>query len=97
MSSALEERIKQGQLLVRATYDPEADAVALYFKSDPEPSSLGESAIAYSEYWEPPDFQGLVSPLYLHFDGDDRLVAIDIHYASKLLPKEFLAQAEMSE
>ena len=93
MSSVLEERIKQGHRLVRATYDPEADAVALHFQSE-QPSGLGESAIAYSEYWEPPDFQGLVSPLYLHFDGDDRLIAIDIHYASKLLPKEFLAQAE---
>ena len=97
MSSVLEERVKQGHRLVRAAYDSEADAVALYFKSEPEPSGHGESAIAYSEYWEPPDFQGLVSPLYLHFDGDDRLVAIDIHYASKLLPKEFLAQAAMSE
>ena len=96
MSSVLEERIKQGHRLVRATYDPDADAVALYFKSDSEPSELGESPIAYSEYWEPPDFKGLVSPLYLHFDGDDRLIAIDIHYASKLLPKEFLAQAEIS-
>ena len=94
MSSVLEERIKQGHPLVRATYDPEADAVALYFKSEPEPPGLGESPVAYSEYWEPPDFQGLVSPLYLHFDGDDRLIAIDIHYASKLMPKEFLAQAE---
>ncbi len=72
MSSVLEERITQGHRLVRATYDPDADAVALHFQSEPEPSGLGESAIAYSEYWEPPDFQGLVSPLYLHFDGDDR-------------------------
>lgn len=95
MSSVLEERITQGPRLVRATYDPEADAVALHFQSEPEPSGLGESAIAYSEYWEPPDFPGLISPLYLHFDGDDRLIAMDIHYASKLLPKEFLAQAEM--
>ncbi len=82
---------------MRAIYDPEADAVALYFQSDPAPSGLGESSIVYSEYWEPSDFPGLISPLYLHFDGDDKLVAIDIHYASKLLPKEFLAQAEMSE
>ena len=81
---------------MRTTYDPEADAVALHFQSDLEPAGLGESAIAHSEYWEPPDFEGLVSPLYLHFDGDDRLIAIDIHYASKTLPKEFLAQAEIS-
>ena len=96
MSSVLEERIRQGHRLVRATYDPEADAVAATLPIRPRAGGPGESAIAHSEYWEPPDFQGLVSPLYLHFDGDDRLIAIDIHYASKLLPKEFLAQAEMS-
>ena len=96
MRPVLEERIDPEHRLVRATYDPEADAVALHFQSEPEPAGLGESAITHSEYWEPADFQGLVSPLYLHFDGDDRLIAIDIHYASKMVLKEFLAQAAMS-
>ena len=86
-----EELLIEDRGAVRAHYDPEADAATIYLW--PQFATTGKPAIAHTQSCNLPELDGHVSPLCLHFDADDRLIAIEVSDASRALPKELLAAA----
>ena len=83
-----EELLIEDRGVVQSHYDPEADAATIYLW--PQFATTGKPAIAHTQSCDLPELDGHVSPLYLHFDADDRLISIEVSDASRTLPKELL-------
>ena len=78
-----------GRGAMQAHYDPEADTATIYLQ--PQPATTSKPFTAHTQPCTPLEFEGRVSPLHLHFDADDRLMAIEVPNASRTLPEELLA------
>ncbi len=78
---------------VQAHYDPEADTATIYLQ--PQLATTGKPFIAHTQLCNPVGFDGRVRPLHLHFDADDRLMAIEVSDASRTLPEELLTTTEL--
>ena len=87
-----EELLMDGRGAVTAHYDPEADTATIYLR--PQPAATGKSFIAHTQPCNLLEFEGRVTPLHLHFDADDRLMAIEVSDASRALPEELLTAVE---
>lgn len=72
------------QISLKATYDPEADAVYISFKDDIQ---AGEVVNTFTV--DNPDIENDVN---LDFATDRRLLGMEILYASKCLPAPLLKQ-----
>jgi uncharacterized protein YuzE len=71
---------------VRLSYDQEGDRLYIDFTAKPVWNVEGSALML------PPSQVGTV--IHLHFDKDERLIALDIQDASTKLPPELLAEAE---
>ena len=71
---------------MRLTYDPEADAAYLTVRD--EPVGDGEAVTTLPAIVSPNG-----SEVALDFDGDGRLLGIEVLHASATLPREVLARA----
>ena len=87
-----EELLIEDRGAVRAHYDPEADAATIHLQ--PQFATTGKPSIAHTQSCNLSELDGHVSPLYLHFDADDRLISIAVSTASRTLPKEVLTAVE---
>lgn len=78
--------------VVQAHYDPEADTATIYLW--PQLVTARKHSIAHTQPCNPAEFDGRISPLHLHFDAADQLLAIEVSDASRTLPEEFLTTTE---
>jgi uncharacterized protein YuzE len=72
---------------MRATYDDEADAAMIYLV----PIGPGEATGCHLSF--PKEWEGK-SHLTLDFNDANELIGIEILYASRVLPQQFLQEAE---
>jgi uncharacterized protein YuzE len=70
---------------MRITFDPAADAAMIYLVD-----AVPDAAVARSEVCDV-EFDG--GAVILDLDADDRLLAIEVLGASKILPADVVAQA----
>ena len=87
-----EELLMDDRKVVQAHYDPEADTATIYLH--PQLAETGKPFIAHIQPCNPVELNGRTSPLHLHFDADDRLMAIEVSHASRTLPKALLTTVE---
>lgn len=71
---------------MRVSYDHEADRIYIDLTREPVWNWEGSALML------PPSQVGTV--IHLHFDKEERLIALDVQDASKTLPPELLAEAE---
>jgi uncharacterized protein YuzE len=71
---------------MRLTYDPSIDAAYIYF------GEIGHGGVKYT-YTASPEIS--TDMINLDFDGDGRLVGVEVLSASRTLPPELLAAAEI--
>jgi uncharacterized protein YuzE len=74
--------LRVGELAVRITYDPEADAAFVYLVDEIQPGEGSRSLMCDLEIRE--------GAVILVLDGEDRLVGVEILGASRLLPNALL-------
>ena len=87
-----EELLIEDRGAVQSRYDPEADTATIYLQ--PRLTAAGKPFSTHTQHCKPVEFDGRIGPLHLHFDADDRLMAIEVSAASRLLPEELLAAVE---
>ena len=87
-----EELLMDDRGAMQAHYDPEADTATIYLQ--PQLATTGKPFIAHTQPCNLLELDGRIGPLHLHFDADDRLMAIAVPNASHTLPKEALPAAE---
>ena len=87
-----EELLMDDREAVQAHYDPEADTATIYLQ--PQLATTGKPFIAHTQPCNLLELDGRIGPLHLHFDADDRLMAIEVSDASRTLPKELLTATE---
>ena len=80
-----EELLMEDRGVVQAHYNPEADTATIYLR--PQLVTAGKPSIAHTQPCNPVELDGRISPLYLHFDAADRLLAIEVSDASRTLPE----------
>jgi len=71
---------------MRATYDRTVDAAMIYLR-DIEPLGAKHTVPVWAE-------AGAAGDVILDFDGEGRLIGIEVLNASRVLPREVLAAAE---
>ena len=86
------ELILDDRAAVEMYYDPETDAATIHLH--PQLATTGKPSIAHTQPCNPVELDGRISPLHLHFDADDRLMAIEVSHASRTLPKALLTTVE---
>ena len=84
-----EELLMDDRGAMQAHYDPEADTATIYLQ--PQLATTGKPFIAHTQPCNLLELDGRIGPLHLHFDADDRLMAIEVLGASRTLPEELLA------
>ena len=67
---------------MRLTHDPEADAASIHLLDSIQPGGVARSHVC--------DVELTGCSVILDFDAADKLIAIELLGASKLLPKELL-------
>ena len=77
---------------MRVTYDPEADAGYIALREIESGGAKHTVALGELE----PDAAGLeaLGSIILDFDGEERLIGIEVLTASEVLPPELLREAE---
>lgn len=70
---------------MRITFDPAADAAMIYLVDAPRDGSVARSEVCDVEFRD--------GAVVLDLDAEDRLLAIEILGASKLLPADVIEQA----
>ena len=83
-----EELLIEDRGTVQSHYDPEADTATIYLQP------AGKPFIAHTQPCNLLEFDGRIGPLHLHFNADDRLMAIEVSAASRTLPEEALPVVE---
>ena len=87
-----EELLMDDSRAVQAHYDPEADTATIYLQL--QLATTGKPFIAHTQPCNLLELDGRIGPLHLHFDADDRLMAIEVSDASRTLPEELLTATE---
>lgn len=74
---------------LRLTYDPTVDAAYLYF------SRPKRGSVDFTHPWDDDDETGVAGDVMIDVGHDRKLVGIEFLGASKVLPAEVLAEAQV--